>query len=168
MTEPLDRGNTGGAGPDHLHANGFTSVPRPLGIDDEGREVLTDETLDQVARRLREYHDVVAGFVPPPDAVWRGGLPVEPGSVIAHNDAGPYNAAWQDGRPRRLHRFLDEYSWTGDPTALLDLVDARLHAHIDDIRALAATDPVFQRLVDRGVVDELNRARAGLVRSVLS
>lgn len=101
---------------DHLEAAGFAGAPRALGIDSAGREILTfidgetvgsakpwpswvhaDETLSQVARWLRRYHEAVADFVPPPDAVWRLGGSWSPGLIIGHNDAGPYNAAWQDG-----------------------------------------------------------------------
>ena len=103
--EQLDGGSTGGAvrsgdtvrraaGPwtpavhallTHLAAKDFPGTPRPLGFDDEGREVLTfiegetvgsrkpwpawthaEDTLDQVARWMRAYHQAVADFVPPP------------------------------------------------------------------------------------------------------
>ena len=72
----------------HLAARGFTGAPRPLGFDEQGREVLTflegetvggrkprpawvhaEETLVQVARWMRAYHQAVADFVPPPGAV---------------------------------------------------------------------------------------------------
>ena len=107
----------------HLADKGFTRAPRPLGFDEQGREVLTfldgettgsrmpwpswvhaEETLDEVARWLREYHAAVADFVPPPDAVWRMGGTWEPGLIIAHHDAAPYNAAWHRGH---LAGFFD-------------------------------------------------------------
>jgi hypothetical protein len=141
--ERLDGGNTGGAvrlgdtvrrvaGPwtpavhallTHLASRRFTAAPRPLGFDEQGREVLTflegrtvgtrrpwpawvhaEEALDQVARWARAYHEAVADFVPAPDAVWRGGGRWSPGLIIGHNDAAPYNAAWHDGR---LAGFFD-------------------------------------------------------------
>jgi hypothetical protein len=134
--ERLEGGNTGGAvrvgdtvrrpaGPwtpavhallAHLADQGFTAAPRPLGFDEQGREVLTflegetvgyqrprpawvyaEDTLIQVARWMRGYHRAVAGFVPPPGAVWRSGGAWSPGQVIAHNDAATYNAAWHCG-----------------------------------------------------------------------
>jgi hypothetical protein len=152
----LDGGNTGGAtrrgdtvrraaGPwtpavhallAHLAAAGFAGAPRPLGFDDEGREVLTylsgstvgsakpwpawvhaDDTLGQVARWLRAYHDTVADFVPPPHAVWRGGGHWSPGMIIGHNDAAPYNAAWHEGR---LTGFFD-WDFAGPATRDWDL-----------------------------------------------
>jgi hypothetical protein len=131
----LDGGNTGGAvrvgdtvrratGPwtpavhallAHLDTAGFAGAPRPLGFDDQGREVLTflegrtvgsirpwpgwvhtEEALGQVARWLRSYHEAVADFVPPSGAVWRAGARWSPGLIVGHNDAAPYNAAWHE------------------------------------------------------------------------
>src|SRR6185295_3325337 len=67
----------------HLRANGVTSIPEPLGMDERGREVIsllpgapatyplpafawTDETLTAVARALRAFHDASVGFDPGP------------------------------------------------------------------------------------------------------
>ncbi|KAB2361764.1 phosphotransferase [Actinomadura montaniterrae] len=156
---PLDGGNTTGAtrtgntvrratGPwtpavhallAHLAAEGFTAAPRPLGIDERGREILTfldgdtvgsakpwppwvfeADTLDQAARWMREFHEAVAGFVPPPDAVWREGGRWSEGLVIGHNDAAPYNAVWRDGR---LAGFFD-WDFAGPVTREWDLAFA--------------------------------------------
>ncbi|MDO0934239.1 aminoglycoside phosphotransferase family protein [Streptomyces sp. DG2A-72] len=242
--ETLDGGNTGGAirvsdtvrrpvGPwtpavhallAHLAVKGFDGAPRPLGIDDEGREILTflegetvgsakpwptwthaEDTLDQVARWLRAYHEAVADFVPPQGTVWREGGQWAPGLIIGHNDAAPYNAAWRDGelvgffdwdfaapvsrewdlaftafswvplharhvvaaegftdftaRPRRLHRFLDVYGWSGSRTSFIEVVQARAQAHAEGIRRLAAGgDPLFDKLLRQGVAADLDRA----------
>ncbi|MDA0633543.1 phosphotransferase [Nonomuraea sp. MCN248] len=107
----------------HLERAGFDGAPRVLGVDDQGREVLTflegetlgtcqvwpewtrtEDALRQVARWLRDYHAAVAGFRPPADTVWRGGGRWRPGLIIAHNDASAFNAAWHDGR---LTGFFD-------------------------------------------------------------
>jgi hypothetical protein len=107
----------------YLADRGFTGAPRPLGFDEQGREVLTflegetvgrrkprpawvhaEDTLVQVARWMRGYHQLVADFVPPPDAVWRDGGTWSPGLIIAHNDATTHNAAWYQGR---LTGFFD-------------------------------------------------------------
>ncbi len=94
----------------HLDAAGFVAAPRVLGLDDEGREVLTyasgdvvwpghfdllesDDALADVARLIRRYHDTVASFVPPPDAAWWD-LAADPSGVrevICHNDLAPWN-----------------------------------------------------------------------------
>jgi len=107
----------------HLHAKGFDGAPLPLGIDDQGREILTflkgetvgdaepwprwthaDESLDHVADWLRTFHEAVADFVPPGDAAWRFGQTWSPGLIVGHNDAAPYNAVWRDGT---LAGFID-------------------------------------------------------------
>jgi hypothetical protein len=157
--EQLDGGNIGGAvrvggtvrrtaGPwtpavhallAHLDAKGFTGAPRPLGLDERGREVLTflegetvgsgkpwpawthaDDTLDQVARWMRSYHQAAADFVPPPGAVWREGGYWSPGLIIGHNDAAPYNAAWHQGT---LAGFFD-WDFAGPVTPEWDLAFA--------------------------------------------
>ncbi|MGK5732203.1 hypothetical protein [Streptomyces sp. URMC 124] len=76
----------------HLHATGFRAAPRPLGIDDRGREVLTfapGETVwpdrfallepprkpARVARLIRDFHDAAEGFTPPADAQWQSPVP---------------------------------------------------------------------------------------------
>ena len=99
----------------HLATHDFQGAPRVLGVDEQGREVLTflpgatvgfarpwpawvhsDEALVQVGGWLRRYHDAVTDFVPPPGARWRTSLrPWRPGDVIGHNDAAPYNAVWE-------------------------------------------------------------------------
>jgi Phosphotransferase enzyme family len=159
VEERLDGGNTGGAvrvgetirraaGPWtpavhalllHLARNGFPDSPRPLGIDRQGREMLTfvagetvgtrlpwpawthtARTLIQVARWLRHYHDAVSDFVPPDGAVWRMSGPWRPGLIIGHNDAAPYNAVW---RPGHLAGFID-WDLAGPVTPAWDLAFA--------------------------------------------
>jgi hypothetical protein len=95
---------------DHLAAAGFDAAPRALGLDDEGREVVTyvpgdvvwpghfdllesDAALAEVAALIRRYHDLVSTFVPPPDAVWWD-LAADPAGVhevVCHNDFAPWN-----------------------------------------------------------------------------
>jgi hypothetical protein len=107
----------------HLEEAGVDGVPRVLGFDDQGRQMLTylpgemigdrdhwpawafaDSTLVQVGRWLRRIHDVTAGFVPPADERWFTGRTMQPGWVVGHQDAAPYNAA-MDGD--RLVGFFD-------------------------------------------------------------
>jgi hypothetical protein len=156
VEERLPGGNTGGAvrigdtvrrrmGPwtpavhallAHLHDVGFDRCPRPLGIDELGREVLSympgtsvgelkpwpswvhsDSALVEVARWLRDYHAAAASFVPPANAEWRSAAPSDPGRIMCHNDAAPYNACWnQDG----LVGFFD-WDFAGPGTREWDL-----------------------------------------------
>ncbi len=97
----------------HLERVGFTGAPRALGIDEQGREVLsylegecgeypvaehwaTDEALITVAKMLRMFHDAQYGFRPPRNAVWRSFGPPPPDTeVICHHDAAPHNVIWR-------------------------------------------------------------------------
>ncbi|MGE5830866.1 MAG: phosphotransferase, partial [Micromonosporaceae bacterium] len=105
----------------HLEDVGFDAAPRVLGIDAEGREVLTfvdgedghhartaalhdDNALAAVGQLIRRFHDSVAGFVAPADATWQF-LPNAPrGGIVCHNDLAPVNTLYVDGRPRA---FID-------------------------------------------------------------
>jgi Ser/Thr protein kinase RdoA (MazF antagonist) len=97
----------------HLHDAGFRGAPRPLGIDEQGREVLTfipgkvawpdhfglldpDDRLRNVARLIRDFHDAVADFTPPPDALWQTLIPAEGTDIIAHQDLAPWNLVIND------------------------------------------------------------------------
>jgi hypothetical protein len=100
----------------HLEDAGFDGAPRARGFDDQGRERLTflpgqslgeariwpgwlrsDGALRQVGAWLRGLHDATATFRPAADAVWFTGRAWQPGLVIAHLDASPWNAVWADG-----------------------------------------------------------------------
>ena len=93
----------------HLHEVGFTAAPRPLGIDEKGREVLTfipgevvwpaqfdllnpPGRLAGIARLIRALHDAAQSFVAPADAQWNVLIPAHGGSdLIIHNDLAPWN-----------------------------------------------------------------------------
>jgi hypothetical protein len=100
----------------HLDEAGFAYAPRPLGFDEEGREVLTfiegdsgpagwakvvdDQGLRKFARLLRDYHDACAGFSPPSDATWSvdtGGSGHD--ETVCHGDFGPWNVVWHGDQP---------------------------------------------------------------------
>ncbi|MEU0969288.1 phosphotransferase [Streptomyces sp. NPDC005917] len=85
-----------------LEASGWAGAPRYLGVDDEGREVLSyvdghvaweprqpaavssDESLVTVARLVREFHDLTAGTPLAGDQ-----------QVVCHNDLSPKNTVYQ-------------------------------------------------------------------------
>ena len=104
----------------HLHAVGFDGAPRPLGVDQRGREVLTfvpgtvawpggfrlldgDGPLRRAARLIRDFHDAVAGFTPPTVAQWQVLLPADGDEIIAHHDLAPWNLVIGD----RQWAFID-------------------------------------------------------------
>jgi hypothetical protein len=100
----------------HLEKVGFAGAPRILDIDRDGNEVLTfiageagslaypttlleEQGVVEWGRFIRRYHDAVASFVPPPDAIWRvGRRRLRPGEIVCHGDLGHWNAVWRDGR----------------------------------------------------------------------
>ena len=95
----------------HLEDAGFDAAPRALGIDEQGREMLTylpgetigaqdpwpawtsaDSMLTQVGQWLRRLHDLTADFTPPPGERWFIEATMTPGLIVGHQDAAPYNA----------------------------------------------------------------------------
>ena len=138
----------------HLEARGFAGAPRVLGLDEQDREVLTylpgetvgtsrpwpawvhsDEALVEVGHWLRDYHDAAADFVPPRGARWRTSLrPWQPGDIIGHNDAAPYNAVW---RPVALDPDNRSRCDEGPGQRLVGFVDWDFAAPCTPIRDLA-------------------------------
>jgi hypothetical protein len=111
----------------HLRDAGFTGAPLPLGVDEQGREVLSfvpgdvhryplpprtagDDVLVALARLIRALHEASAGWVPPADAVW-GGTPATTGRIarradlVSHRDYVPGNVVFRDGLPAALIDF---------------------------------------------------------------
>jgi 8-oxo-dGTP diphosphatase len=94
----------------HLRAKGVRAVPRPLGHDARGREVLsylpgrivdvdtellTDRQLADLAAWARELHDAVVDA--PVEGPWRF-WGVSGPTVLAHNDLAPYNVCFAGDR----------------------------------------------------------------------
>ena len=89
----------------YLHGR-VPAVPRVLGTDEQGREILSylpgraididterlsDAQIVSLVRWTRGFHDAVAGFTHP--GPWRF-FPVSQPSLICHNDIAPYNACF--------------------------------------------------------------------------
>ncbi|KAB8164237.1 phosphotransferase [Streptomyces sp. 3MP-14] len=130
---------------DHLHAVGFAGAPRPLGIDERGREVLTfapggpawpdrfalldpGHRLARVGRLIRELHDAAASFTPPPDAAWQRLIPPDGADQIVHHDLAPWNLILPpsdrvDQGDRSGWQFID-WDGAGPGTRLGDLAYA--------------------------------------------
>ena len=135
----------------HLHAAGFHGAPRPLGLDEHGREVLTfipgtipwpdnfqlldpDDRLRRVARLIRDFHDAVTSFCPPPDARWQALIPAEGTGIIAHHDLAPWNLVTS---PR--HWAFIDWDTAAPGSRLWDLAYA-LHGFVP-----LSANPRFQR-----------------------
>lgn len=121
----------------HFEAVGFGGAPRFLGIDDEGREILSyvegeaafapvppgDEAIVAIGQLLRRMHDAQEGFERPADALWQR-FPDEPedGEVICHNDL-----------------FWTNVVLNGDvPTALIDWDLATPGSRLSDVGSAAS------------------------------
>ena len=106
----------------HLEEKHFASSPRFLGIDEQGREILSyfegeigeglsclwsKETLIAAATLLREYHDASADYIfAENDDSWQFVYPDrQRHQVICHNDFAPYNLIFGGGRPLALIDF---------------------------------------------------------------
>ena len=107
---------------EHLEHVGFDGAPRFLGVDDQGREILsyipgqavmppypdwalTDEALVSVAELLRRYHDAVASF-DPAGHVWPHPVPeAYRGGLVSHNDPNLDNVIFSAGRAVALIDF---------------------------------------------------------------
>jgi hypothetical protein len=145
----------------HLELQDFPS-PRPLGLDDKGREslsflpgvcslrpwpqiLLTDDGARQVGALARAYRQAVGAFSPPSPAIWRHGpQDMAPGQIVLHGDFGPYNLIWTG---ERLTGVIDfELARPGDP--LEDAVFAAIrvaHLRPDDLALKAGFDSVPDR-----------------------
>ena len=166
----------------HLEDVGFDGAPRLLGIDDQGREVLTfvpgeavtppypawaltDDALRSVAGLLRRYHEAVAGFTPA-GKDWPDVAPAEFDEGLAcHNDVNLDNVIFRDGRAVALIDF----DWANPGSAVWDVAGAiRLWAplrpdrYVDDARRGAALDRLRTFVAAYGV--DLDAER--LVRAV--
>jgi Phosphotransferase enzyme family len=92
----------------HIRAAGFDGAPEPLGLDGKGREVLRfipgpiawgdgfrllqpAGSLARAGRLIRDFHDAVAGFVPPAGAQWQVNVRPDRAEIIAHHDLAPWN-----------------------------------------------------------------------------
>ncbi|MBX6386352.1 MAG: aminoglycoside phosphotransferase family protein [Microbispora sp.] len=130
----------------HLEAAGFDRVPRFLGIDDQGRAILTyvegvtpthplpayavsDEALIALARLLRRFHDAAASFTPPPGAVWEdGSAPEGPAELVGHCDVTPANVVFraQPGTGLLPYALID-FDLARPTTRLFDVVTTLRH-----------------------------------------
>lgn len=106
----------------HLERVGFDGAPRFLGIDDQGREILsyiagdaataplppwalTDDALVSTGKLLRRYHDAVRSFDPSP---FQWSRPVPPpfrAGLVSHNDPNLDNVVFRNNEAVALIDF---------------------------------------------------------------
>jgi hypothetical protein len=142
-----------------LEARGWDGAPRFLGVDAHGREVLSyleghvpwapgagqaaevasDDSLAEVARLVRQLHDLTAG------------TPLAgPAEVVCHNDLSPRNTVYRDtgyGLEDRT-RLVETILWWQD----------RCRRGIES--GAAAGDPAMTRLRAHGAAADVRAAHA--------
>jgi thiamine kinase-like enzyme len=132
MTDPVRVGNTirRAVGPNtelvhrvlrHLEAAGVRWAPRALGIDDEGREILSwipgatvaatkEVDLDELARMVRRLHDLTAGFVEGHECVIHDDL--QPRNVVVRHGKPVGIIDWEQARPGRSVEDVANLCWS--------------------------------------------------------
>ncbi|MCZ2809998.1 phosphotransferase [Modestobacter sp. VKM Ac-2979] len=152
----------------HLHAVGFPGAPRPLGRDEQGRQVLqflageagspdprwSTTDLGAVGRLLRDFHDAAADFAPPPDAVWQTAIPADREDLVVHHDPAPWNLV-----RRPAGWALIDWDAAGPGSRLWDLAyTAQTAVPLRADRPLAPTLPRLRAVVDGYGLDDAGRA----------
>jgi hypothetical protein len=143
----------------HLQAAGFQGCPQFLGLDAQGREVLTflpgetgflpylwegEAPLVAAAQLLRAYHDATLGYAPPEGSSFPFTYP-DPTrhEVICHNDFAPYNLVCDP--LRRVPYAVIDFDMAGPGPRLRDIAYTAywlvpLAFGSPDLHALALTD----------------------------
>lgn len=117
----------------HFHAVGVDNVPRTLGYDDQGRQVLRfvegvvdpDPSdldlarLTEVGHVIRRLHDAASTFVAPPGATWNRAIAPDAEDLVCHHDLAPWNLV----RAPTALTFID-WEGAGPGSRLWDLAYA--------------------------------------------
>jgi Ser/Thr protein kinase RdoA (MazF antagonist) len=178
----------------HLQTVGFDGAPRFLGLDAQGREVLTfiegevagrphpawladDARLVSVARLLRAYDDAMAGFAPPAHLLEPvappelPGIPPEPDAapeLIGHLDITPENVVFRGGEAVALIDFdLVRPATRVDEVVNLCLHWAPLAPERDRSGALRRADAVVRTRLAADAYGLDDAARARLVATAI-
>ncbi len=126
----------------HLHVAGLDGIPRVLGVDEAGREILSfipgrsvdadneivsDALLVAGAGWLRRFHQAVRTYRPAGPVAWRGAeRALGEDEIICHHDPGAYNwiisgdrlagvVDWDMAGPGRPLDDLAFMAWTSVP-----------------------------------------------------
>jgi hypothetical protein len=149
----------------HLEKAGFDAAPRLLGLDEQGREVLSfipgdvppdlavfgDGQLRAAFRILRRFHDATAGCALAGSA-----------EVVCHGDVSPCNTVFRDGLPVALIDFdaaapgrrVDDVAY--GLFLWLDLGNEDVPL-ADQCRRLELAASAYGIAVDRALVSEIAR-----------
>lgn len=152
------------------HLDGVEAVPRALGRDGQGRQVLayapgslaqdgppmTEAELRRLGGIVRAIHDASEGFVPPPGAVWDVAIPPDGADLVCHQDLAPWNLV-RDGD---VWTFID-WDAAAPGTRMWDLAYV-VQAFVP---LVAAGDPVADAPRVRALADGYGLDAAG--RAVL-
>jgi hypothetical protein len=145
----------------HLQSHAFYGSPHFLGIDDQGREILSyipgevghyplkpymwsDENLIATAQFLCLYHDATSDYHPEA-ASWQFVYPDhQRHEVICHNDVAPYNMVYRHERP---HALID-FDTAGPGPRIWDVAYAAYRfvplSYAPDMQALGLSTPSLQ------------------------
>ena len=119
----------------YLKAVGCEASPAPLGIDEQGRQVLefvhgqvwnsvgphTQIDFRRIGTIIRTLHDTAASFQMPEEAQWNVRYEPDERDLICHNDLAPWNLICGDG----LWVFID-WDAAAPATRLWDLAWASI------------------------------------------
>lgn len=152
---------------EYLAAVDFPAAPRTLGRDQAGRHILeyipgrladtlpplTPDELVRLGRLIRQLHDAVATFDPPPSAQWQVEIPPDRCELVCHHDLAPWNLVRDGDR----WVFID-WDGAGPGSRLWDLGYAAhgfvpLHAGGDPVH----DGPRLRALADGYDLDEQQR-----------
>ena len=90
--------------------------------------IVPEAGLRRWASFLRQYHDTVAGYRPPPGSVWSAGpardQPEGAGEIVCHGDFGPWNGGW---RGEQIVGLID-FDHAGPASPLFDVAYALEYA----------------------------------------
>ncbi len=154
---------------EHLENVGFDAAPCYLGLDDQGRMVLSfiegdvpsdcrsivwdDHQLEEAAGLLRRFHDATAGT-----------QIAEGTEVVCHHDFGPWNLVWREGLPVAIIDFdnagpgtrLDDLGYAVWKHLNLGLVELPADRQGERLRVMARA---YGAAVDAGLVAAIARAQ---------
>jgi len=150
------------------HLEGVEAVPRALGRDGQGRQILayapgrladgmppmTVAELRRLGRIVRAIHDAAEDFVPPAGAVWDVAIPPDGAALVCHQDLAPWNLV-RDGD---VWTFID-WDAAAPGTRIWDLAYA-VQAFVPLVAGgdPAADAPRVRALVDGYGLDGAGRA----------